>query len=127
MSGMRASDYILIVEDDPALGSLIQSVVDDVGYTSLRVGNGRAALRHLTTTQPQLIICDLLMPGMDGVPFCLHVQADPGLAHIPVVLWSAGQEDLVRGQCQYAAFLRKPCTISQLLTTIQHCIPQPGC
>jgi CheY-like chemotaxis protein len=127
MSGIRSGDHILLVEDDPTLGSLIQSVVEGAGYTILLAGNGRTALRHLTTMQPQLIICDLLMPAMDGITFCLHVQADPGLAHIPVVLCSAGQEDLVRGQCQYAAFLRKPFTISQLLTTIQQCIPQPGC
>jgi CheY-like chemotaxis protein len=125
MTAMPAGGSILIVEDDPALGSLIQSVVDDAGYASTLVGTGRAALRHLTTMQPQLIICDLLMPAMDGITLCLHVQADPSLSHIPVVLCSAGQEDLVRGQCQYAAFLRKPFTISQLLTTIQQLIPRP--
>jgi CheY-like chemotaxis protein len=124
MTAMPGS-HILIVEDDPALGTLIQSVVDDAGYTSMLVGNGRSALRHLTTMHPQLIICDLLMPAMDGITFCLHVQTNPTLAHIPVVLCSAGSEDLVTGQCQYAAFLRKPFTISQLLATIQQITTPP--
>jgi CheY-like chemotaxis protein len=119
MTTIPARSPMLIVEDDPAVGSLIQSVLDDEGYPSILAGNGRVALRQLTTTHPQLIICDLLMPAMDGITFCRHVQADPALAHIPILVCSAGKEELITGQCQYAAFLRKPFTISQLLATIQ--------
>jgi two-component system, OmpR family, response regulator MtrA len=95
MTTTPAHGPILIVEDDPALGTLIQSVLDDEGYASILAGNGRAALRYLTTMQPPLIICDLLMPAMDGITFCRHVQDDPTLAPIPIVLCSAGKEDLI--------------------------------
>lgn len=60
---------ILVVEDDLVLQELIVDVVQEAGYFTNRAANGLEALRHLATHRYDLILCDLLMPAMDGPAF----------------------------------------------------------
>lgn len=109
---------IHVVEDDLALAAFLQEALEEEGYRVLVARNGVTALEQLTTAHPDLILCDLMMPLMDGQTFCQHVQAIPTIATIPIVLCSAGKADVVDGRCQYAAFLRKPFQLHELLTTV---------
>lgn len=109
---------IHVVEDDLALAAFLQEALEDEGYRVLVARNGATALEQLATTRPDLLLCDLMMPVMDGVTFCHHVQSIPTIATIPIVLCSAGKADVVDGRCQYAAFLRKPFQLRELLATV---------
>lgn len=116
---------ILVVEDDRTLGDFLQEVLEEEGYTVERALHGAAALAVLTRVRPQLILCDRRMPVMDGLTFCRHVQADPALATIPIVLSSAGTDDLAHDAWLVDAVLSKPFQIHDLLATVHHAIRTP--
>ena len=70
---------------------------------------------------PDLILCDVLLPGLDGREVCRAVQADAGYQAIPVVLMSAGYQVLAASDgCHPAAFLSKPFQVPALLAMIAH-------
>lgn len=89
---------ILIVDDTPqGLKMLNASLADD--YTVYLATNGEAALRLAADRHPDLILLDIIMPGMDGYEVCRHLKRDSSLADIPVIMVSALDhvEDEIRG------------------------------
>jgi CheY-like chemotaxis protein len=66
---------IHVVEDDLALAAFLQEALEEEGYTVVVAHNGAIALEQLATARPDLLLCDLMMPTMDGLTFCQHVQA----------------------------------------------------
>jgi CheY-like chemotaxis protein len=110
---------ILIVEDDTHIRTVLAEVLEDEGYTTLGAANGRLALDALTSTsRPDLIITDIMMPVMDGLRLCASVQADPATASIPVMLMSAGNNQHLADGCRCAAFLSKPFQITTVLDLV---------
>jgi CheY-like chemotaxis protein len=83
-----AGELILVVDDDPDIVELLRCVLHDAGY-EVAIADGDAALSLARERQPQLILLDILMPGMDGVEVSQHAQADPATAHIPIIALSA--------------------------------------
>ena len=91
--------HILVVEDDPNARRLMRAVLERAEYTVSAAENGKAALECLDTQHVDLILLDVMMPGMDGFETCRRLKADPVTRHIPVVLVTAldGREDKIRG------------------------------
>jgi CheY-like chemotaxis protein len=109
----------LIVEDDGAIRNALLDVFAGEGLLARAAGNGREALASIAEHgAPGLILLDLMMPEMDGPSFLQVQRADPSLAGIPVVIMTASHRGELR-HLQPAAFLRKPFTIRQLLTTLE--------
>jgi CheY-like chemotaxis protein len=77
--------------------------------------NGPEALRLAVTTDPQVIVCDVMMPAMDGTEMVCRIRANPVLANVPVVLMSAV---LPVSVVPVAAMLRKPFGPSLLLRLV---------
>lgn len=80
---------LLVVDDDPELRSYIRRCVLGMGGPVDRViaaANGLGALERLRGERPDLMICDALMPGMDGFELCAAVRADPELRWLPILL-----------------------------------------
>jgi two-component system, OmpR family, response regulator MtrA len=65
--------HILIVEDEEAIAAFLQTALEQEGFTTQWVSNGAAALSAIDTARPDLILLDLMLPGMDG----LQVSVDP--------------------------------------------------
>jgi CheY-like chemotaxis protein len=89
MGAVMAGQRVLVVEDDPALRDLLHTVLLDEGYEARTATDGATALALLESWRPQVILLDLMMPGMDGWQFRHLQQADPRLASIPLVVMSA--------------------------------------
>jgi len=87
---------ILIVEDELILTEVLSAVLEDAGYHVVTVADGRAGLAALPTVQPDLVLCDVMMPIMDGREMCRRMQAAPAFRDIPVVLMTAAPTLLVR-------------------------------
>jgi two-component system response regulator VicR len=115
---------ILVVDDDHPLQQFLIDVLEDAGHQVRVVPHGAAAMQVLAIEPADLIITDIMMPHLDGIGVCAQVQADPALAHIPIILISAGQVRPPRDRCHYAAFLEKPFVLTTLLDTVDAVLPE---
>jgi two-component system phosphate regulon response regulator PhoB len=90
---------ILIVEDEENIRELLSYNLQREGYRVTGVEYGEAALAAVQSQPPDLIVLDLMLPGMDGLTVCQKLKADPATALIPIVMVTArGEEaDIVRG------------------------------
>ena len=79
------SDVVLIVDDVPDNLSMLHDALDEFGYTVLVAVNGEQALQRAAQAQPDVILMDALMPGMDGFEASRRLKAEPATAAIPVI------------------------------------------
>ena len=99
---------ILVVDDEAAIAEMLQDLLEDEGYQVVTAGNGHEGLARVAKVRPQLVLSDVMMPGLDGRAFCRALHADPAYRAIPVVLMSAAAAPEAQDGCTYAAFVRKP-------------------
>ena len=90
---------ILIVDDIPDNSTFLARVVKDQGYDASVAFNGHQALELAMAERPDVILLDVMMPGMDGIEVCRRLKADGELRNIPVILVTAKDldADVVRG------------------------------
>jgi diguanylate cyclase (GGDEF)-like protein len=80
---------ILIVDDEPTIVDLLEEHLQSEGYETDHAYSGEEALQVLDKSTPDLVILDLMLPGMDGYEVCRLMQQDPRLNHIPVIMLTA--------------------------------------
>ena len=105
---------VLVVEDDPDVREALADALADHGFEVACATDGREALRILRERAADVIVLDLMMPGMNGWQFRAEQKKDPALAHLPIVVVSAsGHRDI-----DATAFLDKPFEVEALLALI---------
>lgn len=113
---------ILIVEDEESLLRLESILLTSRGYEVAGVLNGKAALDHIATDRPDLIILDIMLPEMDGFEVCRRIKADPDTNHIPVIMLTAkkSSQDQKKGlDAGAAAYITKPFKSARIMEIIQ--------
>src|SRR5215210_388359 len=80
---------ILIVDDEPTIVELLEEHLQSEGYDTMHAYSGEEALQVLEKNTPDLVILDLMLPGMDGYEVCRLMQLNPRLNHIPVIMLTA--------------------------------------
>jgi CheY-like chemotaxis protein len=80
---------ILVVDDDSFGARLMSIRIEQAGHTTMVVGSGRAALQTLHEHVPDLIVLDLLMPGLSGAQLAKQLREDPRTASIPILMVTA--------------------------------------
>ncbi len=80
---------VLIVDDDAGTGRLLALLVRHLGHNAAYVDSGGKALDYLTTHHPDLVILDVMMPGIDGLEVLSRMRENPSTAEVPVVMFSA--------------------------------------
>jgi two-component system sensor histidine kinase ChiS len=110
--------HVLVVDDDEINRLLLQRVLESRGFTVEAVPTGMAALAALDRRRPDLVLLDIMMPGMSGLEVLDRVKANPRLASIPVIMLTAKEEDedvltSYRSGADY--YLTKPLVVEQLL------------
>ena len=90
---------ILIIEDDKFLRELISRKLSDEGFDIEPAVDGEEGLKKTKTVKPELVLLDLILPGMDGFEVLAKIKEDSSLASIPVIVLSnLGQrEDIEKG------------------------------
>ncbi|MDI6882936.1 MAG: response regulator [Patescibacteria group bacterium] len=90
---------ILIIEDDKFLRELIARKLSQENYKILEAIEGEEGLKKIKTEKPNLVLLDLILPGIDGFEVLSQMNEDPVLAQVPVIILSnLGQrEDIERG------------------------------
>jgi two-component system, cell cycle response regulator len=86
---MNQHSSILIVDDLPLGRETVATLISPLGYQLLFASNGAEALRLAQATPPDLILLDVMMPGMDGYEVCRRLRATPALAEVPVIMLTA--------------------------------------
>lgn len=83
----------MIVEDDPSFSRAINHIVEKEGYNVITASNGMTGLRMAKEENPDLLILDVMLPGLDGFEICSRLRQDPPTAGLPIIMLSAkGQE-----------------------------------
>jgi phosphoserine phosphatase RsbU/P len=113
---------ILVIDDDPIIRLFLKKALQKQGYDVTLATNGKEGLEQAQQVQPGLIICDWVMPIMDGLEVCRHVKADPNLSTTFFILLSArrGLADRVQGLDSGAdEFLAKPIEVVELQARVR--------
>lgn len=116
------SARILVVDDILPNVKLLEAKLAGEYYDVLTATNGADALKKVATESPDLVLLDVMMPGMDGFEVCTKIKQDPKLAHIPVVMVTAltDTQDKVRGLESGADdFLSKPINDTALMARVR--------
>jgi len=85
---------ILVTEDDPARLSLTVYILQHEGYQVLTTANGLEGLRKGLMEKPDLIILDVMLPGMDGFEICRRLRTDSKTAQLPILMLSANGREI---------------------------------
>jgi len=112
---------ILVVDDEPSLVRMISQVLSDKGYEVLQANNGQEALRLLFAKKPDLVLLDVVMPGMDGWQTCSRIRdISPAIPIIMLTGQRKTEDDVVRG-LDYGAddYLLKPVGNRELVARVR--------
>jgi len=126
-NGVRDHKRLLLIDDDPNLILLVKDYLEFRGYEVITAENGREALEVLEQEIPDMIICDVMMPEMDGYALVEHVREDPRTNWIPVLFLSAkGQsQDRVKGLNTGAdVYMVKPFEPEELVAQVESSLKQ---
>ena len=113
---------ILIVEDTLSQLELISHYLRESGYAVIGVTNAKEAVEKAIAQKPNLILTDVVMPGMSGFELCRMLKRHPETAQIPVVICTSKAQEIDRiwGMRQGAdAYITKPFTREQLIDALQ--------
>ena len=115
---------ILVVDDDPNIRELLALHLRNAGYEVETAEDGIVAGYAVLCQQPDLIICDIYMPHLNGFEFVAALREEPALREIPVIFLTTAAEGDQRGkQLGAVAYLRKPVRSDTLLSLIAGKIP----
>jgi diguanylate cyclase (GGDEF)-like protein len=114
---------ILVADDDFIVRRLTRAALEDVGCTIFECENGVSALNEFSLHMPDIVMLDVLMPGMSGFDVCSGIRALPEGADVPIVMMTAldDTESLVRAfQCGATDFITKPINLESLPYRMQY-------
>ncbi len=117
-----ANNRILIVEDEESLLKLESILLTSRGYHVRGVTDGATALREIVANPPDLVLLDIMMPGIDGFEVCRRIKEDPQTRNIPVVMLTAKKSsmDQARGmQVGADAYITKPFKSVKIIEVIE--------
>ncbi|MBD1875396.1 response regulator [Nodosilinea sp. FACHB-131] len=112
---------ILVVEDTPSEMELMMHYLRDSGCTVICAVTAQEALEKAAQHPPDVIVSDVVMPGMSGFELCRSLKKQPATAHVPIVLCTSKNQDIDRlwGMRQGAdIYLTKPYTRDQLVQAV---------
>ena len=110
---------VLVVEDEPAIADALVQRLRSEGFDARSVGDGLAAVEVCRATRPDLVVLDLMLPGLDGLEVCRRIQAD---RRVPVVMLTARDDetDLVVGLGVGADdYVTKPFSARELVARVR--------
>lgn len=117
-----AKKRVLVIDDDLPIRGMLAAALRQHGFQVLLAGDGNEGQRALTIHNPDVILLDLAMPGVNGWDFLQRLQETGHLGRIPIVVVSAhlGVQPQALLQMGVAAILPKPFHLPDLITLIEH-------
>lgn len=109
---------ILVIDDEISIVEMLCAFLEEEGWQVTTASNGQEGLERMASVRPMMVVSDVMMPVLDGWELCRRMQADPRYQSIPLVLMSAVRTTPDLTGCNYAALLRKPFELDEMLRTI---------
>jgi len=113
---------ILVVDDEPNIIKVLKSRLSHSGYDVITAVDGRTSLKKAKDEKPDLILLDILLPGLNGFEVCKRLKKDKETKDIPIIMLTslAQERDLSKGLEEGAScFITKPFNPADLLTEIK--------
>ena len=118
---MILDPLVLVVDDIPQNVRLLEAVLSPKGFRVATASSGAEALDMLGQEQPDVVLLDILMPGMDGYEVCRRIREDPATAFLPVIMITAsGEQEKIRAiESGADDFVNKPFDQAELLARVR--------
>ncbi len=116
---------VLVVEDEDNIAIALDFLMTREGYAHDRVANGAEALARIRATRPDLVLLDVMLPGVSGYEICQDVRRDPGLADVKILMMTARGSAMERrkGLALGAdGFIAKPFELKELRAEVRRLI-----
>ena len=115
---------ILVVDDDPEISSLVQYTLESMGHNVKVCDNGRDVIDSIKEFKPDLMVMDVMLPGIDGYSLTTKISEDPDMMKIPIIVLSALEpsRSMFSKFSQVSAFLTKPVNTDDFLEAIKNAI-----
>jgi len=120
---------VLVVDDEEDIRLVLQARLETAGYQVQTAGNGMEALDRIRSSPPDLVVLDLMLPGIDGFGVCAMIKRDQRFSRIPVILLTARSQpqDRATGVALGAdAHLTKPFRAEELLAEVRRLLNGHG-
>jgi two-component system OmpR family response regulator len=117
---VTSTPHVLVVEDDPSVRGLLQTLLAAEGYDVATASDGLAGLVKASTRRPSLILLDVMMPDLGGLRVIEELGSDPSLSGVPVIVVTGKIDavpDLV-AQLGEASVFAKPFGVAELLARV---------
>lgn len=116
------SPKILIVDDQPAMRAVVAAALTPLGYQLLEAGDGESAIRMAVEVEPDVILLDVMMPGLSGIEVTRRLREQPATREIPIVILTALDDKQSRADALAAGaddILAKPTDLTELRLRVQ--------
>jgi two-component system chemotaxis response regulator CheY len=113
---------VMVVDDSGSFRTVVKLALQKAGYAVVEAVDGQDAAEKLNTAKPNLIVCDVNMPRMDGLTFARHVKASPVHKFTPMIMLTTESQDAKKAEGKAAgvrAWITKPFQPSQLVDAVQ--------
>lgn len=111
---------VLVIDDDVSLQMVLEIALKQAGYEVIFASNGEEALQQLETSQPAVVISDVMMPNMDGVQFFHAIHERLRYENIPIIMMTAlGRKPwFAEMEAEGAVILQKPFDVERLVSLV---------
>lgn len=120
------SKTIMVVDDSGSFRTVVKLALQKAGFAVVEAVDGQDATEKLGTTKPNLIVCDVNMPRMDGLSFARHVKASAVHRFTPMIMLTTESQQSKKDEGRAAgvrAWITKPFQPSQLVDAVQRLCP----
>jgi len=122
-------EKILVVEDDPAALRLVSFTLESAGYEVIPAVNGFEGLRKAQEEAPDLLVLDLMLPGIDGYEVCHRLRSDPAgrERRLPILMLTAKSQETDRAMAEKMGvdrYLCKPATPEEITAAVHSLLSQ---
>ena len=117
------NEKILVIEDDPIALRFTRYTLEQEGYQVVTAPNGSEGLRKAWKEEPDLIILDVMLPGIDGFEICHRLRAEPQTARLPILMLTAKAQEVDKAtglKMGADDYLIKPVDPSDITSTVEN-------
>ena len=119
---------VLVIDDEPEMLGLVKYTLEHAGFEVHTCDNGRTAWDEITKIKPDVLVLDVMLPGIDGYSLQVKMSQDPATKDLPIVILTALEpsKTLFQKFPQVAGFMTKPFKSEDLLKTVQAASEKPA-
>jgi len=113
---------ILVIDDEKDIVELIRYNLKNEGFSVIQAYDGETAIKMAKTQKPDLLILDLMLPGMNGIDVCKAIRANPETAHLPIIMLTAKADEvdkIIGLEIGADDYITKPFSVKELMARVR--------